>query len=342
MKRIVLWSCFALTLACFLGVYYFLGIAGENPPKTPPGRGVAMSTEERVVASLVSDSIHRERARQRVEELKRESLDETFAKLNDGAAYIPKGILYGGLNSRVSFVQLDLLRIFSNRGFLKVFQDVKKMPREEALSTIDKFWGIAVSAIEKQAEFLVLQHKVKTDSTFRERYEVLKAERYASLPNNGMLEEIYLCYMPMLLTAYLGETELLVNQMSEAQRLIEERVDLTGKTHDVEHILQTDVLLTILMYAAQQAGIDVSEAMSEANIPFNDLAKNVIPLFPWDAEWTYYDYPVFQGGIRLDPKDADELFTFYRIPYNHFSEQSLFDTREQRIFIDTLKDVLSR
>jgi len=97
--------------------------------------------------------------------------------------------------------------------------------------------------------------------------------------------------------------------------------------------LEDDCVLTILMYALKRAGQD-------AGIPFEKtFEKKVIPLCRWDAALTYYDFEVWRGGVKLDPKDVIEQFDVYEFPMELFFSDP--DGQKKKI-INALKERLTK
>ena len=284
---------------------------------------------------------HRGRADKRIEELRKESLEESFVRLQDDQSYISESLLSGAMDPR-----MDLQRMFSNRGFLKVFQQFKTLPHEQAVSKLNEFGTWATEGFEDmmkatQYENAVLLSPISEDfrATLLVPSSSVDAEAAAG----------YLVYTSLLLAAYLGENTLITNQLDEIQRIVDECFDRVNGSDtippDLKYsvsraivVLEENALLSILIYAAERTGVD----LSEADIPFDHLTQEVIPLFPWDAEWTHYDYPVHRGGLRLDPNDADALFTVYSFPRFVRPGERFFDEQERKAIIDAMKDVLSR
>ena len=241
--------------------------------------------------------------------------------------------------------------MFSNRGVLKIFQEVKALPREEALDRIGEFWEIAVNDFVTTSETGMLLLRLRADPAKYEEYKKLAAE----MGNRGAIGGSSMFYVPMLLAAHLGENTLLVNQMDEIQRIMDEGREQASESDlmlaresmeraqrespdSIRPLLEANAVFSLLMYAAQQAGVD----LSEAGIPFDAIEQEVILLVPWDAEWTPYDYPVHRGGVQLDPKDADEQFTVYSFPRFQRPRERFFDDEGQKGIINTLKEILSR
>ena len=284
---------------------------------------------------------HRAKVKERVEELRKESLDESFVGLPNKKLYISEGLLSGTMNPK-----MDLQRMFSNRGFLKVFQEFKDISHEEALEKLDEFWERSVREYEAGTERSLLY--LTADPSIREQYKEHTKEVALTLGFSGKCT----LYTPMLLAAYLGENTLLVNMIDEAQYITGTRFDrfsandaippLIAETllQNADHpvyppiSLEENALLSILIYAAERTGVD----LSEAGIPFDAIEQEVILLVPWDAEWTPYDYPVHRGGVQLDPNDADELFTVYSFPRHNGN----FHYQVRKAIVDVVKDVLSR
>lgn len=384
MQKIVLWSCIAL-LPILLVATYFIR---ENPETTlkhrseampervitprrgsvtpsrrnpnpmpeqiPPGTPADTVLNSELHASMVRGmgmyNVHRERAQERVEELRKESLDESFIRLQDDQSYISESILTGVINPKI-----DLQRMFSNRGFLKVFQQFKELPYKQAVGKINESWKRAVEEYAAGTDLALLSHDLAADPTAQEQYEELDNVLRSPQWKSGFSEKCTF-YVPMLLAAYLGENTLLVDMIDEAHHLTDTRIDRLEKCDTIPQFtkdfilpedpdgmlppmsLEENALLSILIYAAERSGVD----LSEADIPFESFTQMVIPLFPWDDEWTHYDYPVFRSGVVLDPKNADELFTVYMFPRFRRQGERFFDYQERLLIIDTLKEILSR
>ena len=382
MNKIVLLSCIGLSVLILVASYSLRegseampenqsAVAPERVVTSPPRRGTVVSpkrtpaptSEQNPVETMeesagdVRDFIaavqraapfaeHRAKVKERVEELKKESLEESFVRLQDDQSYIPEGLLSGTMNPK-----MDLQRMFSNRGFLKVFQEFKALPREEALDNLNEFWEKAIGEYEAGTERTLLFYDVAADPAMREQYEQLRLEmRSSPLRSSFSVKSTF--YTPMILAAHLGENTLLADMIDEAQYLTDTRIDRLSKSNaiplwikntilpedpDQMHPpiwLEENALLSILVYAAERTGVD----LSETSIPFDDIEQATIPLVQWDAEWTPYDYPVFRGGVQLDPNDADEQFTVYSFPRH----DGRFHAQERKAVVNAVKDVLSR
>jgi len=392
MKKVVLWGCIALSAVILVASYYPRGdsvatledspaavpewatLPAQSPrtsrengrgfliqlppeyvPAPMPKENSAATTDDTAserayiadffaaVQGATQFAVHRERVNERIEELSRESLAESFIRLQDNQTYVPESLLSGAIGKVT-----DLQVMFSNRGFLKVFQQFKDLPHEEALDKLNKFSRWAIDSLEAKMRSMRYEEAVPFGNGLAVPSSCAEAQVFSS----------YLVYTSMILAAYLGENALIIHQLDEVQRIIDECIDRVHRSDTIPPdlkdsvsqaigVLDENTLLSILIYAAERTGID----LSEADIPFDALTKEVIPLFPWDAEWTHFDFPVHRGGIWLDPNDADELFTVYRFPHSRsnfrLASQELqeafkvfFDAQDA--IIDTLKEILSR
>jgi hypothetical protein len=236
--------------------------------------------------------------------------------------------------------------MFSNRGFLKVFQQFKDLPHEEALEKLNEFSEKAIDRLDTKMRAIRYEEAVPMNVVgARQEVGLMVPSSCADAQSPAG----YLVYTSMILAAHLGENALITHQLDEVQRIIDECIDRVNRSDTIPPDLKDTVsqaigvfdenaLLSILMYAAERTGVD----LSETGIPFDDIEQVVIPLFPWDAEWTHYDFPVHRGEIWLDPRDADELFTIYSFPRFFRPRERFFDVQEQKSIIDTLKEILSK
>jgi len=378
MNKTILLSCIGLSVLILVVTYSLRGssettsknqsaVVPERMATTTPPRRDAVATPRRTPAPTseqnpvetteestgdVRDFIaavqraapfaeHRAKVNERITELRKESLEESFIRLQDDQSYIPESLLSGTMNPK-----MDLQRMFSNRGFLKVFQEFKNLPREQAIAKLNKINEWATEGFENMMKATLYEDAVllkPISEDFRVPLLVPSSSEDAETAAG------YLVYTSMLCAAYFGENTLIINQLDEIQRIVDECIervhrsdtiplDLKDSVSQAIVALEENALLSILIYAAERTEVD----LSEAGIPFEVFTQEVIPLFPWDAEWTPYDYPVFRMGVQLDSNDTDELFTVYSFPRHGSAEKKFFNYQERKAIIDALKDVLSR
>ena len=394
MNKIVLLSCIGLSVL-ILVASYSLREGSEAMPKnqsavvprqvtatTPPRRGTVVSpkrtpapTSEQNPVETMEESAgevrdflaavqraapfagHRAKIKERIEELKKESLEESFTRLREAHGYV-NGVFFASESLSLTASQcVDRKMMFSNRGFIRVFQEYKKLPHKEVFGKLNDMWEEAVWEFESLQERFLLALDSKTDpdklAQHKQRLleeEEIPANRHATIGGTSCM-----VYMTMLLAAYHGEIPLLISQLDEMQRIEDAFFDDLNRREftvspsftkeETEKYLrrlsaqlEADVLFTILMYAAERAEIDVSEA----DVPWEKMSKEIVPLFSWDAEWNRYDFAVYRGDVQLDPRGADEQFSLYSFPEDPYTQFQLLEPQEKRAIVNALKEELSR
>jgi len=225
---------------------------------------------------------HDTRIEDRINLLKKQSLDETFVELLEDQQYY-----YPSFHSQVQGVPRDIEIIFSTRTFLKVFQQFGALPREQAVAKLNEFCKRAV-------------------------------EEYNSDEATGAAH--YMLCTSMLLAARVGEHKLLLYQMDEMQRIFDAYVERMKVAHPDMNWeregrafgpLEDDCFLTVLMYALKQAKMDIP-------IDENTLVLKTVPLCRWDAPFTHYDFAVWHGNEKLNPQDVVEQFVVYAFSHKDY------------------------
>lgn len=315
-KRIILLSFVVVLVILPFVVRYYRDV----PPELESEWDNAISFED-ILAT------HERRIKDRIEMLKKQSLDETFVYLLEDPQYF-----YPGYHPQAEGPR-DMERILSTRGFLKVFQQFDALPRKQAVKKLHEFCKRAIKEFEDSLDNALWQSANPSQ---------------AKLETMNIMGAKYTVCVSMLLAARVGDHQLLLNQIEEMQPLVDSYVDKAKVNCSPEfaaimqknplfvdeHLrsgttLDGDCILTVLMYALIRAGID-------ASIPFEVNVKlRTIPLCRWDAPLTNYDFEVIRGK-ELAPQDVVEQFDVY-----YFSGDAVIDPQRRKIITDTLKERLS-
>ena len=319
-KRIILIGIIVFLAVLPFVTYYFRG----NP------REIAEPKREGPVV-YVEDYVERqdELINEEVEKLKKQSLDETFAYLLDDQQYY-----YPGYQSEVAFVPEDMERILSARGFLKVFQQFEKLPKEQATKKLYEFCERAIKEFEYSLENALWQGANPTLE-----HHSPKTIRSAK----------YTVCVSMLLAARMGEHKLLLDQIGKMEPLSETYVNTAKINFPYDNLSDTlidkllrgstylddDCILTVLMYAIKRAGIKL-----ESGVLPEIFKQKSIPLCRWDAKLTYYDRLVQRQLATLDPKDVVEEFIVYASSTVELAGPEFF--QRKKLAINALKERLSK
>ena len=309
-KNVVLWCVIAFLLVLPFIIRYFRG-----GPHGLPSNDDAIRAEQFI-------ALHEERVNERIESLKKQSLDESFAGLLDDQQYSSPGY-----HPEIKGAPVDMETLLSSRVFLKVLQQFGELPRRQAIEKLHEFCKRAIKEFDDALIACILRYE-DPPSAPPESVSALGAK--------------YMVCTTMLLAAQLGEHRVLVNQIDEMERLIDAYVDHVRKSEFFPPFvvqiapstgaLETDCVLSVILYASKRAGIDL-----KAEIPLDALVLKTIPLFRWDAEATYYDFLPLRGYQKLDTNDAVEQFDVYEFP-----QFGSFDDQNKKSLIDTLKERLSK
>jgi len=310
-QRIVLWSFIALLFALPFAIRYYRG--------SPQGLPMREYPDYIPITEILP--VHEQRIKDRIELLKKQSLDETFAELSESQQYH-----YPGYHPSSDVAPRDIEKILSTRSFLKVFQQFGALPKEQATEKLNVFCEEAIRKFNEALEI----------SLWRNANPALEHPAPISI-----VAAKYMVCSSLLLAARAGEYQLLINQIDEMQPLIDSYVEKKKAYRPPEPSweqvsrkiasLEDDAVLTVLMYALQRAGKDT-------NIPFEgNVKQKTIPLFRWDAALTHYDFEAIRQLKKLDPKDAVEHFVVYE-----FANYDRFDNQKKKLIIDTLKERLSK
>jgi hypothetical protein len=223
-------------------------------------------------------------------------------------------------------------RLLSSRGFLKAFQQFGELPQEQAKEKLHEFSEKAIEVFGKTLEIALWRNANPTLESPDKPISLVAAK--------------YMVCTTMLLAARAGDRELLLNQITGMQSLIDAYVESVKEYRPPDPALPVlawsdvmrripslddDAILTVLMYALKQAGIDL-----RANIPYGAFAKKTIPLFRWDAEAIYHDFLPQIGLQEIDTQHAIEHYVVYEFPSN-----LLFDSQKRKQILNALKEHLS-
>jgi hypothetical protein len=326
-KDLVLWGFIAFLFVLPLVTLYFQGgrheIEWEERPEYIP------------ITEILP--VHKQRIKDRIALLKKQSLDETFEYLLDNQQYhVP------GYHPAALFAPVDIESILSTRSSLKVFQEFDSLPREEAIKKLHEFCKRAIR------DFRTSLERTHYDSTpgedYLDRYRQGKESVPTPLPSGTITSKgsRYMLYVSMLLAARLGEIELLINQIEETQHLVDVHIDRVNKDDTfptplrqlIAQItpLEDDALLTVLMLALKRTDKDTSIPLEESFV----FGRKPIPLCRWDAPLIHYDFEVIRMIKRPDPQDVVEQFIVYEFP-----QKRNFGRQEKRFVINALKERLA-
>jgi len=309
-KNVVLWCVIAFLLVLPFITRCFRG----NSFKMPENDDYAQA--ERFV------TLHEGRVNERVESLKRQSLDESFAGLLDDQQYFSPGY-----HPEVMGAPKDLESLLSSRGFLKVFQQFRELPQKQAVEKLNEFCKRAIKEFGVLLEELCYSEELPPSPL---------------PPSTSLMGAKYMVCTTMFLAAHIGEHKLLVNQINEMQNHIDTCVNRFNGSNDIPPFLlqilpsmvslDDDCILSILIHASQRAGIDL-----KADSSLITLNRKTIPLFRWDAEATYYDLLPRLGYQKIDSQNAVEQFDVYEFP-----RDGSFNEQDRKVIINTLEESLSK
>ena len=300
-KKIVLIGLIVLLAVLPLVVRHYRGNSLEIEPERP--RGIPI---EEVL------DVHDGRIKDRIDLLKKQTLDESFVELLEDQQYY-----YPGFQTQVKGAPTEIETILSTRTFLKVFQEFGALPREQAVVKLNEFCKRAVNDYDGVMEFI---RRLNADPSLEHLEHI----------GNKTAAHNMLC-ASMLLAARMGEHHLLLHQMDEMQRIFDASTARKWENRSFGP-LEDDAFLTILMYALKQAKLDIP-------VDESTLTKKTIPLYRWDAPLTHYDFAVWHGDGEPNPKDLVEHFVVYAFPMVlSFSDP---DGQKSKT-INTLKERLSK
>jgi hypothetical protein len=294
-KRIVLVSVVVFLAILPLIVRHYRGNSHAIEPERP--RGIPI--EE------VLDA-HDGRIKDRIDLLKKQTLDESFVELLEDQQYSSPGF-----HSPIKGESMQIESILSTRTFLKVFQEFAALPREQAVTKVKKFSERA-------------------------------AKQYGTLPPTGAAH--YMNCVSMLLAARMREHKLILHLMDEMQRNHDERMargEILPMPERAFGPLEDDAYLTILMYALKQAKMDIpidESILIKKTIP---LYRWDASLTNYDfAVWHGDGMPnpkdlVERFDVYAFPNDVAGAIVIY-VP------EPWFDNPKKKLFIDTLKECLSK
>jgi len=320
-KRVILISVVVFLVLLSLAVRHYRGNPRELVPESP--RGIP------IVEIL---DAHDGRIKDRIDLLKKQTLDESFIELLEDQQYF-----YPGFQTEVLGVPKDIEKILSTRTFLKVFQQFGALPKEQAVVKVNEFYKRAAKDYEGMMEFIQWQCANPT----------------LDHPNRSKAD--YVFCTSMLLAARVGERKLLLRQMDEMQCIYDAHIEKMKVTYPGQKFweepsrafgpLEDAAFLTILMYALKQAKMDIP-------IDESILEKKTIPLYRWDAPLTHYDFAVWHGDGEPNPKDLIEQFDVYAFPSHLNAAVHISSTGEvvyasesnqkKKFVINTLKERLSK
>ena len=321
MKKITLTCCIVLAVA--LGVL----LSGEFL-KTDAQKVVEELKEQGYIPIKDVLPRHESRIQERINLLKGQSLDESFMELLEeqqytSPSYLPPGGYFG---------REDVEMLLSARTFLKVLQEFEALPQEQATGKLYEY-----------------------------------AEKALDAYNAGTGWTHYMLCTAMLLVARAGEYELLLHMLDEMDRVLDRHVDFNReRTPDpflsravIRGLLGLDdsAVLTILMHALQQTGIDVElmcaleqagegelasvfqQAFGVDFIPLDVIEIKFVELCRWDAPLTHYDFANWHGEGTIVPKDVVELFPVYMFSIALHAED---EGKERKFVLDILKRYLEQ
>ena len=307
---------------------------GANRTGTQQGSKQDEMAEQPSIPIEAVMAVHNDRIQERIDRLTGLTLDETFVELLESQQYF-----YPGYYSERMAVPTDIQTLLSARTFLKVLQEFDALPHEEAIEKLYEFSETALGTYGMAVEMLLERERRKREGQTQEPLGSFTA-------TNRML-----C-ASLLLAARMGEHELLIRQLDEMQfhwhayydgitgYVQPEFVDMfeQARHRKLYGPLEDDAVLTIFMYAA----LDRSEnsgnfgALEYATtLSYDGVTAAVIPLYPWDAPLTYYDFGMGSGHSGIDFNDAVELFFSYEFP-------SDFGDQKKKIVLQTLRERLSK
>jgi hypothetical protein len=242
---------------------------------------------------------------------------------------------YPGYHPAADGVPEDIEKLLSTRSSLKVLQQFDVLPREQAIKKLHEFSQKAIKDFRTSLENV----RIVTDKKEIERLEKA-AREYPPTPETGRVK--YPLCISLLLAARVGEYQLLVNLFDEMQQIVDAMIDCINNDDSFSPVakvlfpqmmpLEDDCILTVLLYALKRAG-------KNTDIPFvSGIKQKNIPLCRWDAALTHYDFAVWHGDKRLDPKDVVEQIVVYEFPSKLFFND--LDGQKRKV-INTLRERLS-
>ena len=369
-RKIVLWCCILVLLASPVAAYQyweeFLQMMGIQ---------VALVEEYPPVADLPPPTpairFPSELMQKKVEALQEQSLDESFDALLKGQMF--SGLPHIPRNNRPE----DMNQVLGNRIFLKVFQQVLELPKEQALEKLHQFSEKAIKGYENALGLSMKGRAAQEENptwSVADIFEKLTGRFSIQGAKNAL-------WTTMLLAARSGEYELLIHQIDTMWSLADEYYEKTGEDPDsIYHLiipLEDDSIFTVLMYAlkvkegeAVLEDIDISpffvsagydnyavyrqqredaklrlEAMGiTAPTSGVEFRRGTALLYRWDA----YVIPDDQMPFYLNPNDLVEQIPAYSFSSPWFGGSGREDNiqiqldRQMRIVLESLKERLSK
>jgi hypothetical protein len=255
--------------------------------------------------------IHTDRVNDFINEIKNESLEESFLNLINDQQYS-----YPGYHSNVKGSPIDMEMLLSSRRFLKVFQQFQSLTLKQANSLLDR---LCEQAIEEYNISVLDTRNVNTASDSNPK---------TSKPHSLMGARYMLC-ASMVLAAYVGNCRKIWEQFEKMNQIIQEEKKYIEKNRDTElgrilasmMSLDRDCIVCIFMYAMAQSKIS-SDSVTALK---SKLDKKEIPLVKWDASNTYYDVLHQLGYCPIEKKTIIQNFIVYSIPRNKNSNNINYD-----------------
>jgi len=357
-KKVVLWCAALLLLASPVAAYQFwdefLQLMGMQTPLVVTkftGGPEELVEHHGGVQKLLTK--HTGRAKERVEFLRRQSLDESFAEMLDDQQY------FEHIPSSVNRSE-DILQVLTARTFLKVFQEFSELPREQALAKLHQFSDRAIKEYENALGKSSMGIAAQSENPSLSIHEVFDnvTGRFS------ITGAKYMVCATMLMAARMGEYELLLHQMDTMQSLVNAYLERMGAGQDSIYrkiaALEDDCIFTVLMYALERKerkeDIDVSPVVLLARDELAPISKDGVPTLEmeygahslprWDVNVRHYDFLVYYGMLTPGPHDVVEQITVYRFTNPWFGGSGADNIQihldeQMQLVIDRLKERLS-
>lgn len=232
----------------------------------------------------------------RNKQLRKETLEESFRKL---ALYDDDQYGSPGYMTNVLGENTEIHELLSNRRVIKILQEFKKLPRNQARIKAKKYHQDALASLSKvlNVEF--------------EPYDPQK--QYAI----GRRNEIFMVMTSVLLSASLGDIPHLTQRIDEWKEMTTKaREQWIQKNYPANladdfskhFFLDATSHVSLLMFVAQRNGILPDVLQKQVNgCQFVD-----VPLVAWDAPITYYDNRRF-GGASASLENIQMVFRVYNL-----------------------------
>ncbi len=280
--------------------------------------------------SSVSNNVLDDKLSAEVEKLRRESLEESLAKLSDVNLFYwpgPPSLLNGGIVNN-GFIplpadqgQADLEAIMSNRRFRKILEELRERDRETAVKLINSQFPEAIesymelysiyqkreiaqgSATDNDDDGAVLDGPTLVIDNVPEGKVVLAGAKLK------VLSLVLLCGV-LRLKACRAHVErvahLAVNQRREIYNASQRHPFIKSQQLTLASLYNRQIIITGLL------GVGASKEMEERLMRAAGIQWGQQRLVSYKARFTEYDLPVRSGAATVDDSQGNQILRFVK------------------------------